>query len=71
MALAFDAISERDTWKIFYREMGAQYFFHCGTLILNKALKASLPKSHCSANSTVHITGPPSHSLGGQTSNGR
>jgi len=39
MALAFDDSNDRDIWKIFYREMEAQYFFHCGTLVLNKALK--------------------------------
>jgi len=41
MAMALEDNIEHDTWKIFYREMEAQYFFHCGTLFLNKALKVS------------------------------
>jgi len=34
-------ISEHDDWKIFHREMEAEFYFHCGTVILNKALKVS------------------------------
>jgi len=37
MVLATDDISDRDDWKIFHREMEAQFYFHCGTTILNKA----------------------------------
>ena len=41
MVSASGDLSDRDDWKIFYREMEAQYYFHCGTVILNKALKVS------------------------------
>jgi len=41
MASASRDISDRDEWKVFHREMEAQFYFHCGTLILNKALKVS------------------------------
>lgn len=37
MVSAADDISDRDDWKIFHREMEAQFYFHCGTVILNKA----------------------------------
>jgi len=42
MASATADISEDDTWKIFRREMEAQFFFHCGTTVLNAARKVSL-----------------------------
>ena len=41
-------ISDRDDWKVFHREMEAQFYFHCGTLILNKALKVSIEDYKCS-----------------------
>jgi len=53
MALAFDDINEHATWKIFYREMEAQYFFHCGTLILSKALKVSFYESDLDMNDSL------------------
>jgi hypothetical protein len=28
-----------EDWKVFRQEMEAQFFFHCGTVLLNKALK--------------------------------
>jgi hypothetical protein len=37
-----DVIASRDDWKVFRSEMEAQYFFHCGTVLLNKALKVGL-----------------------------
>jgi len=41
MMLASEDICDRDDWKIFRREMEAQFYFHCGTVILDKALKVS------------------------------
>jgi hypothetical protein len=31
--------NQREDWKVFITEMEAQFFFHCGTALLNKALK--------------------------------
>jgi len=41
MASVSEDISDNDDWKIFSKEMEAQLYFHCGTVILNKALKVS------------------------------
>jgi hypothetical protein len=34
--------NQREDWKVFLAEMDAQFFFHCGTALLNKALKVGV-----------------------------
>jgi len=41
MVSASDDLSDQDDWKIFRREMEAQFYFHCGTAILMKASEVS------------------------------
>lgn len=38
--------SRSDEWKVFLSEMIAYYLFFCGTMLLNKALKASIYLIH-------------------------
>ena len=55
MVSAADDLSNRDDWKVFHREMEAQFYFHCGTAVLNKALKVR-PVLHCNNSLFLHLT---------------
>ena len=52
MASASCDISDRDDWKVFHREMEAQFYFHCGTVVLNKALKVIFTDMHLGTRTT-------------------